>query len=172
MALSYEDVLRRYESEAARAREAAEKRYAEIMRIFDEIIKRYQPGGAFQERTERELAQRKAREVGQETQQLISSGLYGASTLAGVGRRWEQAVGTPQRLALEDIMERRVGEAMLGKAAAITQREDIPPSASLYAALLQRATAIPGTINVPSYSSYGSTSFGSTGWSGRRRFLG
>jgi len=92
------------------------KQEAAALDIYDEIIRRYAPGGAFEQRYLGELERRKTREVGRETQQLISSGLYGTTVLGGVPRRWEEEVGGPERLKLEDIQMQRLSEAQASKA--------------------------------------------------------
>jgi len=152
MALSYEDVLRRYEAAAERARRATEQRYQQLLELYGRGIQRYQPGGVFEQRALQQIERQKKIGVGKELQQMISSGLYGTTVAAGAARRWEEQVGMPARLTLEDIMLQRLTEAERGLAGVIERREDIPPSPELYAALLQRATAVPGRVVVPSYS--------------------
>jgi len=93
---------------------------AQALAIYDEIIKRYQPGGAFEKSYLQQLGVRKATEVGRESQQLISSGLYGTTTMAGLPGKWEKEVGGPERLRLEDIQMQRLSEAQRGKATFLT----------------------------------------------------
>ena len=121
-------------AQQASAKRANLQRYAQIMAIYDMIITRSQPGGAFEKAGLGEIEKAKTKGVGQETQQMISSGMYGTTTAAGIGRGWEADVGAPARLRLEDIMEQRLSTAQLGKAGAIERREDVYPD---YNALLQ-----------------------------------
>lgn len=121
-------------AQQASAKRANLQRYAQIMAIYDKIIARAGPGGAFEKAGLGEIEKAKTKGVGQETQQMISSGMYGTTTAAGIGRGWEADVGAPARLRLEDIMEQRLSTAQLGKAGAIERREDVYPD---YNALLQ-----------------------------------
>lgn len=115
------------------AKQANEQRYAQAMSIYDEIIKRYQPGGTFGKAALGQLEKQKTRDVGRETQQMISSGLYGTTTTAGLPTKWEAEVGAPSRLRLEDIMMERLSQAQVGKAGFIERREDVYPDVGAYA---------------------------------------
>ena len=70
-----ESLLGQYTQQANQARAANEQRYAQAMQIYDEIIRRYSPGGYFQQAGLAQLETRREREVGGGMQQLISSGL-------------------------------------------------------------------------------------------------
>jgi len=119
------------------------QRYEQIQKIWDEIIRRYEPGGTFEARALEQLAAQKEREVGAATQRLISSGLFGTQAAAGVGMQWERTVGAPARLRLEDIMMQRLSQAQIGKAQAIERREDIYPDYGLMSQLIAQAAAAP-----------------------------
>lgn len=123
------------------ARRANEQRYAQAMSIYDEIIKRYQPGGTFGKAALGQLEKEKVRSVGRETQQMISSGLYGTTTTAGLPTKWEAEVGAPSRLRLEDIMMQRLSQAQIGKAGFIERRQDVYPAVGAYAQYTQQAAA-------------------------------
>lgn len=131
-------LLSQFESKEKEARASNIKRYEEAMSIYDKIIARFQPGGAFEQRGLGEIARQKTKGVGQETQQLISSGLYGTTTMAGVGRRWEAEVGAPARMTLEDIQQQRVSGAQQAKAGFIERRQDPYPDYSMLAGLASR----------------------------------
>lgn len=143
------------------AKEANLKRYSEAMQIYDEIISRYRTGGEFGKAALGQLGKQKIRDVGAETQQLISSGLYGTTTMAGTGRRWEESVGAPARLKLEDIQMQRLSEAQIGKAGFIERREDVGPDYGQAAGLASqigqtpRQTGVTRTIG----GTYGASSF-------------
>ena len=128
-------------AEYSAARRANELRYAQLMNIYNRVIARTQPGGAFEKAGLAEIETARTKGVGQETQQMISSGMYGTTTTAGIGRGWEKEVGAPARLRLEDIMERRLTEAQLGKAGAIERREDVYPDVGTYAQYTSQAAA-------------------------------
>jgi len=74
-------------------------------------------------------------------QQMISSGLYGTTTAAGAGRRWEEAVGAPARLRLEDIMMQRLSQAQVGKAGFMERIEEPYPDYAMMAGLMQQGAA-------------------------------
>ena len=120
--------------QSASARRANEERYAQAMKIYEDIIGRTQPGGAFEKAGLGQIEAAKTKGVGREMQQLISGGMFGTTTAAGVERGWEADVGAPARLRLEDIMEQRRTTAQLGKAGFIERREDEYPD---YSALMQ-----------------------------------
>ncbi len=126
--------IRQISGQQASARRANIQRYGQMMDIYNKVIARAGPGGAFQKAGLGQIESAKTKGVGQETQSLISGGMFGTTTAAGVGRKWEADVGAPARLRLEDIMEQRLSTAQLGKAGAIERREDVYPD---YNALLQ-----------------------------------
>jgi hypothetical protein len=128
-------------AEFASARAANEQRYAQMMNIYNQVIARAQPGGAFQKAGLAQIEAAKTKGVGQETQQMISSGMYGTTTTAGIPARWEAEVGAPARLRLEDVMEQRLTQAQLGKAGAIERREDVYPDVGAVAQYTAQAAA-------------------------------
>ena len=127
-------ISRQIGAQQASANRANEQRYAQMMDIYNQVIARNQPGGAFEKAGLQQIEAAKTKGVGQETQSLISGGMFGTTTAAGVGRKWEADVGAPARLRLEDIMEQRRTTAQFAKAGAIERREDVGPN---YASLLQ-----------------------------------
>ena len=154
---AFGDTMGGIEKEYAQARAANEKRYAQAMAIYDEIITRYQPGGGFGKAALGQLEERKERDVGAETQAQISGGLFGTTAQAGLGTKWEAEVGAPARLKLEDIMMERLSQAQLGKAGFIERREDVYPdvgAAAGYAAQGAGAgggTSISGSADISGY---------------------
>lgn len=159
-----DEILGKIDEQSEAARAANLKRYEQAMAIYDEIISRYRPGGAFEAKTLGELEKRKTREVGAEKQELISSGLAGTTVMGGVGRRWEEEVGAPARLQLEDILMQRLSQAQLGKAEFMERREDVYPDYSLAAQLATQYGAAggggggAGGMPAVSYGAVGGTS--------------
>lgn len=139
MAYSIDDLLRMYTEAASKAEAATQQRYEQATAIYDEIIRRYSPGGTFQRQALEQLGAQKTMDVGSAAQQLISSGLYGTQAGAGLGMGWERAVGAPARLKLEDIMMERLSGAMQAKAGFLERVEDVGPSPELIAQLAQQA---------------------------------
>ena len=148
-------LLTEFRQREEQARAANLRRYAELMKISERAIKRYQPGGAFEQRGLAEIERQKTKGVGRETQQLISSGLFGTTTMSGVGRRWEAEVGAPARGRLEDIMQQRVTEAERAKMGYIERREDPYPDYGIIAQLAMQAGQMPSTA--PRAPNYGLT---------------
>ena len=152
----FADVMGGIEGQYKEALAANEKRYAQAMAIYDEIISRYSPGGGFGKAALGQLEEQKVRDVGEETQAQISGGLFGTSVTAGLGTKWESEVGAPARLRLEDIMMERLSQAQLGKAGFIERREDVYPdvgAAAGYAAQAGGAggQTISGTADISGY---------------------
>jgi hypothetical protein len=153
-------LLEQLQAQKQAAKAANLKRYEQAMAIYDEIISRYRPGGEFGRAALGQLEKRKIRDVGKETQQLISSGLYGTTTMAATGRRWEESVGGPERLKLEDIQMQRLSEAQIGKAGFIERREDIGPDYGMIAQLASQVGAAPQRTVTREYGrTYGASSF-------------
>jgi len=88
----------------------------EITKLLDEIIKRYRPGGEFGKPEEALLKRAKTKSLAETGQALVSAGLGGTTVGAGAGRKWEEEVGMPSRLQLEDIRSQRLSGAMSAKA--------------------------------------------------------
>lgn len=116
------------------AKRANIERRKQIEGMYDKMMGMVGPGGAFEKRGLGEIEAAKTKGVGQETQQMISSGMYGTTTAAGVGRKWEADVGAPARLRLEDIMQQRQLGVMGQKAGFLERIEDVYPD---YSSLLQ-----------------------------------
>jgi len=118
------------------ANEANILREKQATAIYDEIIRRYQPGGSFEAKSLAELDRLKKRSVteqyGQSEQQAISGGMFGVQrpTRAGMGMKWEESVGAPARLSLEDVLMQRLSGAQQNKASFIESIQDVGPSLS------------------------------------------
>jgi len=153
--MSYQDIIANFQQQQEAARAANEARYAESLKLYDEIIKQYQPEGGFLKGAEAELGREKVRTVAGQEQKLVSSGLFGTSTTAGLGSKWEAEVGQPARLKLEDVRMGRLAQALGAKAGAIERREDIGPDYATIAALSQQAASRPTVM----YSGGGSSGY-------------
>jgi hypothetical protein len=117
----------------ARRRNQAREEY--IWRTLEGIRQLYAPGGEFGKGYEAQLERTKTRDVAGAAQQLISSGLYGSTTAAGLGKKWEEDVGAPARLKLEDLRMDRYVQAWREKAAFQERIEDRYPDYGLIAGL-------------------------------------
>ncbi len=116
---------------AEKARAANEERYSQGMSLWDQIIQRYQPGGAFGAGALASYERGKTKAIGAGMQQLVSSGLANTTIAATMGSKYEEEVGTPFRTQLEDMRMDRLSGAQEGKAGFIERREDIGPSGAL-----------------------------------------
>ena len=143
---------------SSEAKESNIERQKRIEAIFDEIIARYQPGGTFGKSYLQQLREQKVRDVGAETQSLISSGMYGTTTTAGLPGKWEAEVGAPARLKLEDVQMERLSSAQLGKASFLERIEEPYPD---YNALMQASAAAASAAAGSSGGGRGSSSSGS-----------
>lgn len=136
---SFQSIIDELSAQQEKANLANEARYGQMMSIFDEIINRYKPGGGFEKAGLAEIEKGMKKGVGKESQQLISSGLYGTTTGAQVGQRWESEYAQPSKMKLEDVMMQRLSAAQLDKAGAIERREDIGPGYGTIASLAMQA---------------------------------
>ena len=131
---AYGGIVQAMSRAAAQARQANIERQKRIEAIYGKMIGRYQPGGAFERAGLAEIKRARTKGVGQEMQQMISSGLYGTTTAAQVPRRWEEEVGAPARIKLEDIMQQRLTGAQQQLAGFLERIEEPYPD---YATLTQ-----------------------------------
>lgn len=135
---SYSGITAGFGRAAEGARQANIARQKRIESMYSEMMQRYQPGGAFEKRGLGEIERAKTKGVGQETQQMISSGMYGTTTAAGVGRGWEADVGAPARLRLEDIMQQRLTGVQQQKAGFLERiQEPYPDYSALMSAIMR-----------------------------------
>ncbi len=163
MATALSDLMAKWQESQEGARLSNIKRSEQITAIYDEIIRRYEPGGTFGKAALGQLEKQKVRDVGGEMQQMISSGLYGTTTAAGTGRRWEESVGAPSRLRLEDIMMQRLSEAQVGKAGFMERIEEPYPDYAMMASLMQQGAAGPRYTPQPQpVAAGGRTTFGAS----------
>lgn len=126
MAVDLEQLLKDYEARVEEMQTTEAERYGKALAIYDEIISRYRPGGEFEKKYLGQLQKQKKREVASSTQSLASRGLYGTTLAAGLGRQWEEEVGAPARLELEDVLMQRLSSAQIGKAGLMTQGVSAP----------------------------------------------
>jgi len=130
----YSGLIRQIGAQQASARAANIARQKRIESLYGRMMGMVSPGGAFEKRGLADIERQKTKGVGTEMQQMISSGMYGTTTAAGAGRRWEADVGAPARLRLEDIMQQRQLGVMGQKAGFLERIEDVYPD---YSSLLQ-----------------------------------
>lgn len=154
-----------------RARAANELRYEQGMDLFDKIIGRYEEGGTFMKGVESQIERGRTKSVAQGMQSLVSSGLSGTTTAAGLGKKFEEEVGTPARMQAQDIAMERLSAAERDKIGFIERREDIGPDYATIAGLAQTIGSRPrGTVTAPSsYSSLDALHAGDRAAAARKR---
>lgn len=152
-----------YASAAAQARAANERRYKEGMGILDQIIARYEPGGSFGKGAESVYQRGKTQAVSASQQSLVSAGLANTTIAATIDKKYEEEVGNPFRLQLEDMRMDRLSEAQMSKVGFIERREDAYPDAGLMAQYAQGAGYGQGLSSVePQSYGWGGGSSGKT----------
>lgn len=95
----------------------------DIIALLDQIIERYRPGGEFGKPEEALLKREKEKSLAETQQGMVTAGMAGTTAGVGAGRRWEEEVGMPARLKLEDIRTGRLTEAMGAKAGYMERAE-------------------------------------------------
>lgn len=129
------DLIQSYYDAAQKAYANQLKRSKEVQSIYDRIIGMYGEGSTYGKAAEYQLELRKTRDVGATIQRDISRGLYGIRPYEA---EWEQTVGTPERLTLEDIKSQRLASALAMKAGSL---QDITEQYPDYSALQQALAA-------------------------------
>lgn len=150
-----------YTAMEAKATAANKQRENEIRDIYGEVIRRYQPGGAFEKAGTEQIETQKTTDVGKYTQSLVDSGMFGTTTMANLPMKWEKEIGSGKRLALEDIMMQRLTAAQTGMADFVERIQNSYPDAGQMGSLFGNAAGGGGySPGIPG-SSAGS---GSGGW--------
>ena len=103
---------------AKKSAKKKERRYmAEMERLYGQEMARYEPGGPFEQRGLRGIAEAKVSATGAGMQRLIGAGQTGGMLGANLESIFEKGVGVPARLSLEDIRTQRLSEIYREKAA-------------------------------------------------------
>ncbi|KKN18000.1 hypothetical protein LCGC14_0960260 [marine sediment metagenome] len=129
-----------FSGQYAEARAANEQRYGEAKNIYEQIIGLFSPGGEFGKGFEAQIGRAKTKSVAQGTQALVSSGLYGTTQTAGLAKKFEEEVGMPARLQMEDVRISKYAGAMGAKAGMIERREDEYPDYSMIMNLMRQVS--------------------------------
>ena len=88
----------------------------EVLSLFEEAMKRYQPGGQFGKRELALLGRAKKKALARGYQSAVSAGLGGTSVPEAMGAKFQEEIGEPTRLGLEDVRTQRLNELMMAKA--------------------------------------------------------
>lgn len=129
---SYIDAINQMEASREAKTTAQEK---SVMNLYDQIIGMY--GSDYGAGELAMLERQKTKDLASAQQSLVSSGLYGTTMTAGLGKKWEEEIGVPSRLKLEDVRKSALSSAYGAKAAAIQGIEYEPVDYNTIATLMQ-----------------------------------
>lgn len=164
MATSFDKLISTLEKERQDANVANQKRYEDIMKIYDDVIASYAPGGTFEKAQEAQLDRTRQQSLARGTQSLVQSGLANTTIAAGLPTAFEESVGTPFRTSMQDLATQRRLGALEGKAGVIERVSDEGPDYSTIASLAMQAGQQPSGR---SYSRViNSSALGGMGFSG------
>ncbi len=95
---------------------------ATVSEVLGKLVKQYEQGAGYGAGEKALLKRTKTKAMADVGQQLASAGLSGTSVGAGASQRWEEEIGMPTELRLEDMRTERLMSALLAKAG--YQREE------------------------------------------------
>ena len=144
---SLEELIASFDQKEEEARLSNLSRENQVRAIYDQVIQRYQSGGAFEQAGEAMIGRRKTQDVGARTQHAIGSGLFNTQATGAIGQSWEQDVGAGMRLNMQDTMMQRLSQAQLGKADFITGIENRYPDSNALSDMAGRYGAAAGGDN-------------------------
>ena len=125
--MAYNSIIETLQKEQEKANQSNLTRYQDILKLSDQIAGIYAPGGAFGKGFEAQLSRSKKQTVAGGMQQLVSSGLSNTTSAAGLGQQFEENVGAPSRLKLEDLRMDRYSSALGAKQGFMERRTDSGP---------------------------------------------
>ena len=157
------DLTQSYTKMADEAKAANLARETEIRNIYTNILNSISGSNDSMRASGLADIERQAGQLeGRETQQMISSGLYGTTTAAAIPRNVATSFTQPARLKLEDLLSTRKREAQLGLAGFVERIENpYPDYNALFQAQIAEASQEPTAA--PAASS-------AVGWGGKGRF--
>jgi len=137
-----QDMINQLMGSTKESQEANKRRETEARGIYGEIISRYGEGGTFGSGIEAELGVQKQKSVAEGTQAAVSAGMAnvvgGTQAIGNLGKSFEETVGAPARLKLEDLKMEKLTTAQTNLANFVTNISDEGPDAGLIAQLLNR----------------------------------
>ncbi|MHA2068087.1 MAG: hypothetical protein ACXABY_27315 [Candidatus Thorarchaeota archaeon] len=124
---------------ANKAKEENIARYGEAKGKYEQVESFFAPGGTFGKGFEEQIERAKRKDVAGGMQSLVSAGLAPTTQAAGLGKKFEEEVGMPARLKLEDMRLGRYAESLRGTAGLVERREDVGPSLAQIMQLMMQA---------------------------------
>ncbi len=122
---------------SASARQANVQRQARIESMYADMLKSVGRGGAFEKSGLADIEKTRVSGVGEETQSMISSGVYGTTTAAGVGAK-HRDIAAQSRIKLEDLLVQRELGVKQQTAGFLERIEDSYPDYSQLLSMLAR----------------------------------
>lgn len=139
-------LLDKFQKQQEAANKANEQRYAEMMKLADEDIAMFSEGGTYGAGAEAAIERAGVKAVASGQQALVNSGLANTTVAAGVRKNWEEEVGVPARLKVQDIRAEKLSGARQAKLSAIERREDVGPDYATIAQLAMQASNRPSAV--------------------------
>jgi len=131
-------LMSEYQRAFDEAKAANLKRYDEGMGIYDQVASLYTPGGQYGQGAMASYERGKTRSRASAYQGLVNAGMANLTKGTGFDKSYEEEVGTPFRLNLNDMRTGAYGGALKDKAGFIERREDSYPDSSMYVALMNQ----------------------------------
>ena len=147
-----QDLVNQFTRAQQQAKAANEARYKELLGIAGEVETLF--GKDYGAGFKAELERAKTRDVASSMQSLVSSGLGGTTRGAGLGKKWEEEVGVPSRLKLEDIIAEKQFAAKQFKAGIIERRTDEYPDYNSLMQAVSSMSSVPQQIDEYSENPY------------------
>lgn len=149
--LSVDAYLEQLQEAQAKANKANQERLKEMMALYDDIIKSYQPGGSFGKGVESQIEEGRKKAISQGAQALAGRGFANSTMMAQLGNTYEKEVAAPTRLNLESLRAEKLAAAQAAKASALERVQDIGPDENMIAQLLSQKGASGPTRTVVKY---------------------
>ncbi len=107
---------RRYATPSAKAGPSMPAASSEL---WKQAIAHYAPGGGYGKGVEAGLERGRTKALASGTQSLVSAGLYGTTTTAGLGKKYEEEVAMPARARVESTRAQAIANLKVGYAGAM-----------------------------------------------------
>lgn len=128
-----------------KAQQANQQRLDEILKTYDQVIAKYQPGGEYMKGLETQLEREREKAMAAGMQGLVGRGLSGTTMGQSQAMQFAEDVAAPTRARMEDVRMDKLVEAMAGRAGVLERVEDTGPDAGLVAQLAMGASSAPIT---------------------------
>jgi hypothetical protein len=133
--------LSQYEDAYQKAYKANEAIKQQGLTILDAAIERYQPGGQFGKGAMAEYEMGKEKSLATGMQSLIGAGLSNTTVAAGMPLAYEQEVGTPFKLQLEDMRMGRLTDAEMKKVGFLERIQNNYPDPGMFAEMQAKGSS-------------------------------